>query len=130
MVRILKRRWLHFCGLSLFALQLADASTLVADATTSHYLVCPHLKVKFLRGNPCPCGHHHGLNRNTPRFMGEHGECESDMDSNRLRAPGFEAFVFTFNVERLWVAPQKTRTAHSVFIFPLGVSLDPPESPS
>lgn len=127
---ILRLRLLHLAGLSLFVLQLADAPAIVADASAPKFRVCPHTKAQYKRGLPCPCGHKHGKNRDIPRFVSEHGDCDSDADADRLRAPGFEAFVFTYDSEYL-LSRELTAIVHpSVQFLPSGLTVDPPDTPS
>lgn len=130
MLLILRFRLLHLAGLSLFALQLADAPAIVADASTPKWRICPHTKAQYKRGNPCPCGHKHGKNRDIARFVSEHGDCDSDADSERLRAPGFEAFVFTYDSEYLLSRELTTKVALSAIFLPSGLTVDPPDKPS
>lgn len=127
---ILRFRLLHLAGLGFFALQLADAPAIVADATTSKLRICPHTKVQYKRGNPCPCGHKHGKNRDIARFVSEHGDCDSDADAERLRAPGFEAFVFTYDSEYLLSRELTATLPVSVLLIPSGLTVDPPDIPS
>ena len=127
---ILRFRLLHLAGLGLFVLQLADAPAIVADATTSKLRICPHTKAQYKRGNPCPCGHKHGKNRDIARFVSEHSDCDSDADSERLRAPGFEAFVFTFESAFLEMREISAATLFSNSPVPRGLFSDPPDHPS
>lgn len=127
---ILRFRFLHLAGLGFFALQLADAPAIVADAMTPKLRICPHTKAQYKRGNPCPCGHKHGKNRDLPRFVSEHGDCENDADSERLRAPGFEAFVFTYDSEYLLSRELVAIVHPSVLFLPSGLTVDPPDTPS
>lgn len=121
---------LQFFGLFVFALQLADAPAIAADVASPKYRICPHTKAQYKRGNPCPCGHKHGKNRDIARFVSEHGDCDGDDDGDRARAPGFETLVFTFNRECL---PMKDRCSflHIPLLFVYsGLSVDPPDTPS
>lgn len=128
---LLQRLWLlHTLGLLLFSLQLADAPAIVADATTSKLRICPHTKAQYKRGNPCPCGHKHGKNRDIARFVSEHGDCDSDADAERLRAPGFEAYVFTYDRKYLLSRELTANVTPAVIVLPSGLTVDPPDTPS
>ncbi len=127
---ILRFRLLHLAGLGLFALQLADAPAIVADAMTPKLRICPHTKAQYKRGTPCPCGHKHGKNRDIARFVSEHGDCDSDADAERLRTPGFEAFVFTYDSEYLLSRELTATLPVVVLLIPSGLTVDPPDIPS
>lgn len=121
---------LHVFGLCVFALQIADAPAIAADIATPKYRICPHTKARFIRGNPCPCGHEHRKKHNAARIVSAHGDCDSDDDSDRLRAPGFEAFVFIFENRVLYSGEQRTLISVSVSFLPSGLTVDPPDTPS
>ncbi len=120
----------HFAVLALFSLQLADLPAIIADAATSKLRICPHTKLQYKRGMPCPCGHRHGKNRNVPHFVGEHGDCGSDADDDRLHTPGFEGLIFTYASEGLLAREIKVTAPRSVFFLPSGLTADPPDIPS
>ncbi len=123
-------RFLHLAGLYFFVLQLADAPALVANARTSKYLICPHTKAQFLRGNPCPCGHKHGKKRHTLRIVSQLPDCDTSEDADRARAPGFEAFVFIFDYQRLRQTTEKFLIFSRETAMPAGLLSDPPDHPS
>ena len=127
---IWRYRFWHIAGLALFALQLADAPAIAADVAIAKYRICPHTKARFLRGDPCPCGHSHTKKHQAPRFVSEHADCDSGDDSERLRAPGFEAFVFTYDSTYLFSREQISRLTVLALFLPSGLTSDPPDSPS
>lgn len=130
MGRKLGVKLLQVLGLLVFALQLADAPAIAADIASPKYRICPHTKAQYKRGNPCPCGHKHGKNRDIARFVSEHSDCDSDADSERLRAPGFEAFVFTFESAFLEMREISAAALFSNSPVPRGLFSDPPDHPS
>jgi len=121
---------MSFVFLSCFILQLADAPAIAADVLTAKYRICPHTKAQYSRGNPCPCGHKHGKNRTIAVIENESADCNSDDDSERLRTPSFEAFVFTFSGERLLVDQTNRHTVLLKSYLPSGLFLSPPDTPS
>lgn len=121
---------LQVLGLFVFVLQLADTPAIAADIATPKYRICPHTKAQYKRGNPCPCGHKHGKNRDIARFVSEHSDCDSDADSDRLRAPGFEAFVFTFESAFLEMREISAAALFTNLPVPMGFFSDPPDLPS
>lgn len=123
-------RILHLAGLYFFALQLADAPALIADARTSKYLICPHTKAQFLRGNPCPCGHKHGKKRRVLRLENQIQDCDTSEDPERTRTPGFEAFVFIFDRQLLAHSTERFLIALREAAIPTGLLSDPPDHPS
>ena len=123
-------RILHLAGLYVFALQLADAPALIADARTSKYLICPHSKAQFLRGNPCPCGHKHGKKRHLLRFENQLPDCDTSEDPERARTPGFEAFVFIFDRQLLAQTKEQFQFVSRQTAVPSGLLADPPDHPS
>ncbi|MFO1470955.1 MAG: hypothetical protein U1F27_07975 [Turneriella sp.] len=127
---IWRYRFWHIAGLALFALQLADVPAIAADVAITKYRICPHTKARFLRGDPCPCGHSHTKKNQAPRFVSEHGDCDSGDDSERLRAPGFEAFVFTFESAFLEMREISAAALFTNLTVPTGLFSDPPDLPS
>ncbi|MBL8032159.1 MAG: hypothetical protein JNJ69_00550 [Leptospiraceae bacterium] len=123
-------RIVHLAGLALFVAQLADVPAIAADATKSRYRICPHTKAKFLRGNPCPCGHEHKKRHHDVRLVSAHADCDAGDDNDHARVPGFEAFVFIYGSELLLPRRQSSLPHWSHLFLPSGLSSDPPDIPS
>lgn len=82
---------IHLCGLFLFTLQLSAVPDLVSNLQVKTYYICPHMKVRVQKGNPCPCGHRHKSPKKIAVLVDADDVCASP-DDDIARMPNFDRF--------------------------------------
>lgn len=122
---------IHICGLFLFTLQLSAVPELVSNLQVKTYFICPHMKVRVQKGNPCPCGHKHKLPKKIAVLVDADDVCAST-DDDVARMPNFDRFGGMYLP--FLVMPPRFLTVPLVMIEPLysstciEVTLPPPRS--
>ncbi|MFO1471851.1 MAG: hypothetical protein U1F27_12545 [Turneriella sp.] len=80
---------IHLCGLLLFTTQLAALPELAANLQVKTFYICPHMKVRVQKGQPCPCGHKHKAPKKMAILVDADDLC-ANPDDDVARMPNFD----------------------------------------
>lgn len=64
---------------------------LVSNLQVKTHYICPHMKVRVQKGNPCPCGHKHKSPKKIAVLVDADDICASP-DDDVARMPNFDRF--------------------------------------